>query len=457
MKKGRDAGKTLAGLLHVVFIVLPMALGIIGYYVLEKEPFLNSAFMSLNYYTLNNQDVPVNLCQEIARWMAPMVTASSIMLLFRSMRRKLHNIGAFLGGGSVAVYGNGEEKEKLLLQLGRRGISGEGDFVKADRYIFAGEENENIEKYSSFRSRIGNRPVHLSSKNLFSLCAQDNVYLFNAEETAARIYWKERSLYQLGREKGFSLKVCILGFSELGENLLVYGLLDNIFRRDQRIEYHVFGQSEEFQAVYHELGNISDPVYFHRVPWYERLDVISQADRVIACETNVDTIQGILRAVPAVRIDVMTCEEEALSLFADSGRLDYFDWKEKALRIDDVIRENLLRNAKKINLHYARLYGAEDMEETQENAEKEWAKLDAFTRYSNISSADYHDIQRMMLAAEGISPEFLFQEEGEETLRRYAELEHIRWTRYHYLNNWRKGEGKKDKVNRTHPLLVPNE
>ena len=41
-----------------------------------------------------------------------------------------------------------------------------------------------------------------------------------------------------------------------------------------------------------------------------------------------------------------------------------------------------------------------------------------------------------------------------------SELEHIRWCRYHYLNNWKFGipeNGKaKDPQNRIHSLLVPN-
>ena len=40
-----------------------------------------------------------------------------------------------------------------------------------------------------------------------------------------------------------------------------------------------------------------------------------------------------------------------------------------------------------------------------------------------------------------------------------GELEHIRWCRYHYLNNWKYGipkNGKtKDPQNRLHSLLVP--
>lgn len=41
-----------------------------------------------------------------------------------------------------------------------------------------------------------------------------------------------------------------------------------------------------------------------------------------------------------------------------------------------------------------------------------------------------------------------------------AHLEHIRWCRYHYINNWQHGKpenGRKDKAKRIHADLVPYE
>lgn len=79
-----------------------------------------------------------------------------------------------------------------------------------------------------------------------------------------------------------------------------------------------------------------------------------------------------------------------------------------------------------------------------------WAKLNSFTRYSNISAADYHAVQLLMLGNEALT---------DEKLERLAELEHIRWCRYHYLNNWTYGtpdNGKnKDAAKRVHRALLP--
>ena len=91
----------------------------------------------------------------------------------------------------------------------------------------------------------------------------------------------------------------------------------------------------------------------------------------------------------------------------------------------------------------------------------EWDKLDAFTRCSNISCADYHEIRLKMMEAEQIPTQVdqLSSEQMKEKLEWLAELEHIRWCRYHYLANWRQGipeNGKaKDMETRIHKDLVP--
>ena len=70
-----------------------------------------------------------------------------------------------------------------------------------------------------------------------------------------------------------------------------------------------------------------------------------------------------------------------------------------------------------------------------------WEKLDAFKRYSNVSSSDYmFTINRLL--ARGVS------------LDKIAELEHIRWCRYHYLHNW-KYDPVTDSAKRVHNCLIP--
>ena len=79
------------------------------------------------------------------------------------------------------------------------------------------------------------------------------------------------------------------------------------------------------------------------------------------------------------------------------------------------------------------------------------------SRYSNVSAADYHDIRLQMLDAWGCAEEAL----PPDTLERLAELQQIRWCRYHYLHNWKHGVPtngrRKDPVRREHVDLCPYE
>ena len=94
---------------------------------------------------------------------------------------------------------------------------------------------------------------------------------------------------------------------------------------------------------------------------------------------------------------------------------------------------------------------------TEETMQAEWNALDAFTRYSNISAADYHQVQRRILAVAQLPVDYdVLPTEWQELL---AELEHIRWCRYHYLNNWKYGVpadgNNKDMRHRIHEDLRP--
>ena len=99
------------------------------------------------------------------------------------------------------------------------------------------------------------------------------------------------------------------------------------------------------------------------------------------------------------------------------------------------------------------MYG---VEENKKNLERQWLALDTFSRYSNISASDYHSVQLKMIAAQGWGEPLESSQ-----IELLANLEHIRWCRYHYLNNWTYGSpenGKnKDMDRRIHMCLRPYE
>ncbi|WP_295213325.1 RyR domain-containing protein [Ruminococcus sp.] len=95
----------------------------------------------------------------------------------------------------------------------------------------------------------------------------------------------------------------------------------------------------------------------------------------------------------------------------------------------------MIETAKKLNEEYAANYGGKGT----------WEELSGFLKNSNISSADFNEV--------------IAELSDRSETENLAELEHIRWCRFHYLNYWKQGvpdNGKvKDIKNRIHKNLIP--
>ena len=114
----------------LVLLVIPYFVGFAGF-LLAGEPILHAAFTAFSLYTMNYGDVPPNILVEIARWIGPLATASSILLIFAALRHRVKAFFIYLRGNSTAVYGPEQEKKDLLKQLGSQGIEGKEKFLKA--------------------------------------------------------------------------------------------------------------------------------------------------------------------------------------------------------------------------------------------------------------------------------------------------------------------------------------
>ena len=218
----------------------------------------------------------------------------------------------------------------------------------------------------------------------------------------------------------------------------------------------MIGQEQDFRKIHHSLDQIEDPIFFHSGEWTDQSPMIMEADRVIICEQEgqLGLLQKLLFSTTGIVLDVLSSEPGELTLFEEEHRLRLFDWKGQALKPEHIFEDTLMERAKRINLRYAHIYS--EIPETEENAQKEWKALNSFTRYSNISSADYHQVREQMLKDWNITSWEELDDEQKELL---SELEHIRWCRYHYLNNWSYGipeNGKaKDAEKKIHMDLRP--
>ncbi|HUM83338.1 MAG TPA: RyR domain-containing protein [Lachnospiraceae bacterium] len=433
-----------------ILYLLPFIIGMYGIWIIDHARFTDAVYDTLHMYALSFGGEPDNIFIEIARWTAPLVTASWIITCFSILRNWWHNRIVYLMGNSIAVYYGAEERTNILSKLEKKGISGENKFLPAKSYILLGSENENYAFVEKNKDRLSGHNIYLkSSMARTQTLGTARIKTFSPEENAARIFWKKN-------RAGERQKIILTDFGKLGEELLYWGLQDNIYSPDQMIEYHIFGSGEKYTATHPYLSEISDRIEFHPEPWYKALALFDSADRILVCgEQTRETVRELLFAVPGKTLDVFDKAYSGSDFFEAKGRLRYFDWKKESMTPAIILDELLLARAKSINLRYAVLYsGAKN---TDEEKERQWEKLDAFTRYSNISAADYHEIRLQMLKEQGISDDP--QKMQPEVLEKLAELEHIRWCRYHYLNNWHYGipeNGKaKDREKRIHSDLVP--
>lgn len=468
--------KKLGKQVRACLFFAPLLFGMAGFFLEAGEAFGDALFLSISLYMMNYQDTPPNFWIELGRWTAPLASAGGILLAFAVLRKRLRDFLCYRRGKSVAVYGPEGERQALLASLGKDGIDGGERFVPAQRYILLGDEAENLAFYGEHREEFAGRVVYLRSEALPAQSVSGvDLRLFCPEETAARLFWKGsggdgslagsgrpgegRGLYGLSESCGHRMRIVFLGFGRLGEELLKYGLQENIFSPGQRIAYHIFGEGDAFKAVHRELGEIGDPVVFHGEPWYEGIELLEQAEMVVVLEQEgqLALLQSLLLAIRRERFFVFAAGEAGVELLAGRERLEVFWWRREAFLPERILEEGLFERAKRINLRYAALYGG--VEENEGNKEAEWRRLDAFTRYSNISAADYHEVRLGMLRAMGEPADAGEMSAG--CLELLAELEHMRWCRYHYLNNWRYGvpeDGRrKDGKRRIHADLVPYE
>lgn len=433
-----------------ILIPLPAIIGMIGF-ATEGGSFWNSAYSCLTMYLIDCGDPTENAWIQIARWLAPIATVGTLSLAFTSIGRAAKRIYAGCSKKSVAIFGDEAGKAELLCELGVNGISMDKTAVRAGCYILVGSEEENLEFYEQNSAVLRGKDVYLKCRSLPEQASCDPyLHLFSPEETAARLFWKETCPYKISVAANHHFKIAILGFDRLGEELLVQGLQYNIFSPDQVIEYHIFGEDNGFTDTHPQLAEIADLVIFHGEPWYQRTDLIQECQMriVVQQEEQLDLLQRLVKLFPQTGIHVFSAQATGVSLLEKNTGIVGFDWKAKSMLLESIRGTNVHYLAKKLNLRYACLYSG--VSENEENMNSQWLKLDAFTRYSNISSANYYDVCMHILDGKELT---------EERLAFLGELEHIRWCRYHYLNNWQYGipsNGKaKDPQSRVHSLLVP--
>lgn len=435
MEKKRQAVRRIWGVLNKL---VPFLIGMYCYYpIFCKEsrhlyPFLDTVYSAIKLYSGSTEgDVPVGLLLQIGRFWGLFVSLTFLVQIFNKMR-DLVNWAKLLGPGVTVVYGDSSYADHAFESLApRRRIRGEDKLIEgAARYLLMFPDDEkNLAFFSRHYAALRGKRVYIMLDGVSRQSIEDPmVTVFSLAENCARQYWKD---YPVRKDE----RIAILGFGPVGQNLLLYGLQMNLIDPAQHFEYHIYGDGASFCREHTELDKMApDEVIFHHDGQYAYAGMRA-FDRIILCEGDGQSaaVQAgrLLAAAPLhCPIHVYAPNRDILTSLFGSERLVCFGSAQETARADAIFNEEAMEAARRQHAFYVSQYGGVP-----------WEKLDAFKRYSNVSSCDYLATLTRLLK-DGMPVE------------RAAELEHIRWNRYHYLNNWKYGP-ETDSANRVHRCLVP--
>ncbi len=430
--------------------VLPFIVGVIGY-LFEGEALLDAAYYSFTLYAVNPVYEDKNLLIEIARWLAPAVLASGLLVFIKELGQRIRDFFVSLGRDSFTIYGDSEEVPAFKNAVGKAVISKDMSVRDTDNHIIMfKDEAQSFRFFEKNRERLEGKTVFIKSDSIEMFKNDsDSFRILNLKEMVARSYWREHNLMKYFLAGQQEIQVAFIGFDGIARKLLDYALLNNIYSLGQKITYRVWGDSKLYEGVHPKLKLMNgDDLVFHGEKWQEDVGIISRCDRIIF--SDVTDISDLFMLADKCRESEIHCynlDKSMLDAFNNPSILS-FGCSEDVLTKESIFLKDVYYSAKRLNFHYECLYGGAKEEDGEKAMEECWKKLDSFLKTSNISSADYHLMRRIIT------------EKADLTDAELAEMEHIRWCRVHFLNHWKEGsnaQGEKDKKKRLHPCLVPFE
>lgn len=464
-------------LIRIIILVFPFIFGWIGFYN-EKMSLVDAAYSSIQMYGMNIDAVAdgaaYNTFIEIGRWSAPVVTfliGFSIIVdivkgdLWPRIFCKLPE--------HCAVYGDPEEIQKLcpdaFKMFSKYWYVQDEEYVRCKKYILLFDSDaKNLKFYSDNLEPItktyNNVRIYMKVSEIDTQDIQDlNLVTFQTNSYIAREFFRNpdwaRKMYTKVSKGNHDCKIAIVGFGNLGCNMLEKALILNLVSVYQHMEYHIWGNTEEYGFRFKNLKDTlldPDKIIYRGDSWKEDIKGLEDMDVIIICgepDENIVTLSNILKMTNVAgneNCDVYVyCENEAVlklmqiktfkvspnsySPFLLGDRLHAFSYDEDDL-IDKLIsyRDALYLEGKQKHKEY------KDAESKKGNKVYEWEELNSFLRWDNQRSADMDDIRKIL-------DEFC-------TPNTTQALEHISWERGHFLNGWRYDSKRNDALKRHHNL-----
>lgn len=419
-------------------ILLPLIIGTIGY-IWAGEMYSNAIYAAFALYFTNPISDSYNMFVEIARWTSPLVTATAILYAIQNMWVALRfRIVLWGKKDSVAIYSDTDHK--IIFDKHDKNISeiypGENfkEYARSHIIMFSKDE-KNLQFYENHSKALKDKKVYIGIRDIECnfLKASENITVFDINGTIGRMLWKEIAVWNMELSE---CQLVIWGDSTLTGNIISTGLQLNLFSRGQKLKYHIISDNTLFPERHSGLKLMNgDEIHYHKESDLDIWDYISRADIVIISDVlDAETLQTIVVKAKNAKIYYYSPNEGNMASYFDSKNILPFGRCNSIFTDENIRNRGLLRKAAALNEHYAEKYGTE----------KEWDALTGFLKGSNISASDFGEVLAVLHSR-------ISEEEQ-------AELEHIRWCRFLYLNYYTFGipeNGKnRDDIKRIHRDLV---
>lgn len=429
-----------------VLAAIPFIIGTIGYF-LENESLSDSLYYSLSLYFVNLNSEKSNFTIDIARWTAAMVTAATVLYVLKQIWEKILRTVKSLHRDSVAVYN--DNGRKIYFEDQSHTVIYPGRIIcprAKNHIIMMNTDTDSIKFYNENKAKFKSKKIYIGLLEIEYGLIKDvpDVTFYDIDGAIARTLWKSIKLWD-NRGKTERLMITIMGGGHLGQSILNHGLLFNLFSLQQSITYNFFDSTRLYQIAHGEIKTCNqDSVHFFSSDDDRIWDIIKQSNIVILTEQiSFEKLQTIGNVCKGGKIFYYEPGEEDICSYIKFDHLIPYGRDREIYTDENIRRGHLIRQAMDLNYGYVQQYGKETSYTTPE---REWDKLDGFLKWSNISSADYIEVIKAIAD--------LDRNVSEEEL---AELEHIRWCRFHYLNHWKYGipdNGKnRDEQKKIHKCL----
>lgn len=449
---GKHRKKILALLVVLIFVV-----GMCGF-IKKGDGIWDALFNTLILYITQYPQETENNWLFAVRFISLAFAGVAIISLLYDRILKYNKI--IKAKKAVVIFGNNEEGRKLFQDLTQKKISAiliedNNWCYPALKYVLLDSEEENLAYYSRHKKILHGIEIHIKTNNMSGLIlCNDKVRFFSMEELMARHYWLEykQMVEKLYIEWGIKdlesswkkvaeteIHISIIGRGNLGRELIFYAPQYNVIHPGQTIIYHVFTDEKDMKYLnpsWEKLG-----IVFENGEWYEKTEILRESYTVILAEQSntIQLAQKIRSLIPEVPLDIITLKDLERDLyyenrsFSGETKVGVYSLYDKSF-VDLILEEDSILAAKQLNDAYMskNLVELVDVGESEKNRrEKAWNQLDTFTKYSNISSADYRKILKKIIQQFGFSMPL-----KDEEIEFLAELEHIRWMNYHFSNGW---------------------